>query len=105
MLYAIRRADFSPTPQIDTNSFVRYETSYQLRFVDSDATDPVVVYAGVANIDVRLIRGQWQVEYWDEIQAEGEFEKAARRYARIVKKYEGTGAARRAQEFLRRHPS
>jgi hypothetical protein len=41
----------------------------------------------------------------DEVQAEGDFEKAAKRYERIVKKYEGTEAAQRAQEFLRRHPS
>jgi hypothetical protein len=40
----------------------------------------------------------------DQAQLAGDFEKAGKVYAGIVKKYEGTKCAARAQEFLGRHP-
>ena len=41
----------------------------------------------------------------DEAQDAGDFEKAAKVYTGIVKKYPGTKAAARAQAFLSRHPA
>ncbi len=40
----------------------------------------------------------------EEQAAEGDFEKAAKTYAAIAKKWPGTKAARESQEFLLRHP-
>jgi hypothetical protein len=64
------RVDFSPSPLINDNTFVRFKTTYSIRVVlraDGSST----TYEGVANIDVRRIGGIWQVEYWDEIATVG----------------------------------
>jgi hypothetical protein len=70
MLLVVSEADsiqveFTPKRLIDTNSYVQYRTEYRLRVVPRNGD--AAVYAGVALLDVRRIRGQWQVTYWDEI--------------------------------------
>lgn len=60
------QVEFTPSTEIDENAFVRYRTTYRLSFVPEGGGE-LQIYAGVAFLDVRLVRGSWQVVYGDEI--------------------------------------
>jgi hypothetical protein len=61
------QVEFTPSALINENTFVRYRTQYALRVVLRTGGS-AATYEGVAYIDVRRIRGNWQVTYWDEIE-------------------------------------
>lgn len=57
--------EFTPAELVSQNTFVKYDTQYNLRVVRK-ANGQSTTYRGKAYIGVRRIGGVWQVVYWDE---------------------------------------
>jgi hypothetical protein len=60
--------EFTPTPIINKNNFVRYRVSYTLDVINKATPTDTTHYGGVAQFDVRNEGGNWRVTFWDEIE-------------------------------------
>ncbi len=60
--------DFAPSVLINQTTFVRFRVPYQLNLVNTTAPDDTLLYAGVAQFDVRNEGGNWRLTFWDEIE-------------------------------------
>jgi hypothetical protein len=62
------RVDFTPSIEINQNTFVRFRVEYDLDATNVSAPLDTLRYKGVAFFDVRRRDGNWRLEYWDEIE-------------------------------------
>lgn len=59
--------EFTPTVQINQNTYVRYSVNYELAVVDIATPTDTTFYAALAEFDVRLEGGNWRLTFWNEI--------------------------------------
>ena len=59
--------DFTPSIQINQTTFVRFSVDYELRVVNTVTPTDTLVYAGIAEFDVRNENGNWRLTFWNEI--------------------------------------
>lgn len=60
------RAEFSPSVEINKNTFVRYRVGYELDIVNTASPADTARYRGIAFFDVRNESGNWRLTFWDE---------------------------------------
>jgi len=60
-------AEFSPSVEINKNTFVRYRVNYELGVVATATPADTTRYRGVAFFDVRNEGGNWRLTYWNDI--------------------------------------